>query len=83
MDKVQEWLNSIGIKTANTRYEKAKNNFTVIINHFENKDTANMNKEMNNEEIIEIFPETKAYNCFSCFYNHNTDTMPESRKDKK
>jgi len=55
MNKVQEWLKSIGIKTDNTRFEKAKNNFTVILNHFENNDMANINKEMNNEEIIETF----------------------------
>ena len=55
MNKVQKWLKLIGIKTDNTRFEKAKNNFTVIINHFENNDMANINKEMNNEEIIETF----------------------------
>lgn len=55
MNKVQKWLESIGIKTDNTRFEKAKNNFTVILNHFENNDMTNINKEMKNEEIIETF----------------------------
>jgi len=52
---VEKWLKSIGIKTDNTRFEKAKNNFTIIINQFENNDMANINRKINNEEVIETF----------------------------
>jgi len=47
MNKVQKWLKSIGIKTENTRFEKAKNNCMVIINYYENNNNMdNINKEM-------------------------------------
>lgn len=55
MNKVQKWLKSIGRKTENTRFEKAKNNCMVIINYYENNNMDNINKEMKYEEINETF----------------------------
>jgi len=55
MNKVQKWLKSIGIKTENMRFEKAKNNCMVIINYYENNNMDNINEEMKYEEINETF----------------------------
>ena len=61
MNKVQKWLKSIGIKTENTRFEKAKNNCMVIINYYENINMDNINEEMKYEEINETFSYYEQY----------------------
>jgi hypothetical protein len=55
MNKVQKWLKSLGRKTENTRFEKAKNNCMAIINYYKNNNMDNVNKEMKYEEINETF----------------------------
>jgi len=55
MKKVQKWLNSIGIKTEDTRFEGAKNNCMIIMNYYENNNIDSINKEMKYEEVNETF----------------------------
>lgn len=80
MNKVQKWLKSIGRKTEDTRFEKAKNNCMVIMNYYENNNMDNINKEMKYEEVNETFSTCMDYiSIYRNLSKFNQDHLPKSK----
>lgn len=80
MNKVQKWLNSIGIKTEDTRFEVAKNNCMIIMNYYKNNNIDSINKEMKYEEVNETFSTCIDYiSIYRSLSKFNKNHLPKSK----